>query len=172
MKPRGLRPSCVLPAVTALLLAGCGGGTSDEATVGSHSNGETATAPQVAPPTATGPPAATAPSASTPGSTTQSGGGEEPIRVPVTLAFRRGGGVDPPTVTVPAFVAVEVTLDSGDGRAHVLRLRDRRSAYRLSVGAGKRRTTRLPGLRAGSYRLQAIAGGPGATLVVGGEAGP
>ena len=92
--------------------------------------------------------------------------------MPVTLAFRADGTVDPPTVTVPAFVAVQVTLASRDGRAHVLRLRDRDRTYRLAVGPGKRETSKLPGLRAGSYRLQSAGGGRGVTLMVGGEVGP
>lgn len=170
-RPRvGTRCSIALAAVGAVLLLGaCGGGKSDEATVGDPRPGRTATAQPAAPPPAMGPPATTAPTGS--GSMAQSGGGEEPIRVPVTFAFRTGGGVEPPTVTVPAFVAVEVTLASRDGRAHVLRFRDRSRTYRLAVGAGKRETTKLPGLRAGRYRLQGLGGGS-ATLVVGGEAGP
>jgi hypothetical protein len=154
----------------ALVLAGCGSGKSDQATVGAPPQSRTSTAPTAAAPPKTSPPAATAPSRS--GSTTTSGGGEEPIRVPVTLVFRPDGRVSPPTVTVPAFVAIELTLASRDGRAHVLRFDDGRRAYRLAVGAGGSRATTLPGLRAGSYRLQALGGGRGAMLVVGGEAGP
>lgn len=157
-------------AAAALGLTGCGGSGSDDARVGASPPVRTAPAPPTAPAPATSPPAATAPTHSTP--TTPSGGGEEPIRVPATFVFAPGGGVNPATVTVPAFVAVEVTLASRDGRPHLLRLDDGRRTYRLAVAAGKRETTKLPGLRAGRYRLQALTGGRGATLVVGGEAGP
>ncbi len=159
-----------LGLVAAVLLSGCGGGKSDDATVGASRQGGSATAPPTGRAPATSPPTATAPTRSTP--TTHSGGGEEPIRVPVTLVFAPGGGVDPSTVTIPAFVAIEVTLASRDGRAHLLRLKAGRRTYRLAVGAGKRETTRLPGLRAGTYRLPALTGGRSVTLVVGGEAGP
>jgi hypothetical protein len=40
------------------------------------------------------------------------------------------------------------------------------------VGPGGRVSTRIPGLRAGRYPLRAVGGGPGATLIVGGQVGP
>jgi hypothetical protein len=40
------------------------------------------------------------------------------------------------------------------------------------VAAGGRASTSIPGLRAGRYRLAPVGGGPGATLIVGGQVGP
>jgi hypothetical protein len=170
---RGTGPGLAIRAALlcgAIALAGCGGGGADEGTVAPPRTGPATAGPSTAPPTTTRP---AAPGATAPRSTsTQSGGGEEPIRVPVTLTFRTGGRVAPPAVTVPAFVAVEVTLVSADGRAHELRLDERGRTHRLAVGAGTRVTVRLPGLRAGSYRLRAPGGGRGVTMTAGGEAGP
>ena len=96
----------------------------------------------------------------------------ERIRVPATFIFTRPGRVEPPTVTVPPFVRVELTLTSRDGRAHALSLRAGGRTYRLRVGAGGRATTSIPGLTAGTYPLAAVGGGPSAKLIVGGRPGP
>jgi hypothetical protein len=40
------------------------------------------------------------------------------------------------------------------------------------VAAGGRASTSIPGLRGGRYRLAPVGGGPGATLIVGGQVGP
>jgi hypothetical protein len=137
---------------------------------------------------ATAPPAATAAPQTTPtspanvqgtapppGATTDANAGtspSEPIRVPATFIFTRPNRVDPPTVTIPPFVPVELTLASRDGRTHTLALRSDGRTYSLRVAAGGRATTRIPGLRAGRYALTAVGGGRGATLIVGGQVGP
>jgi hypothetical protein len=167
--PPAWRGGLVLVAAV-LLLAGCGGDKSDDGTVASPPHGATTTTPATSPPSSRTSPRSRGPGGA--GSATGSARGEDPVRVPVTLVFRGDGRVDPPAVTVPAFIAVEVTLRSRDGRAHTLRLRERGRSYQLAVGPGGRQTTRLPGLRAGSYRLEPVGGGRGATLTVGGEAGP
>jgi hypothetical protein len=94
------------------------------------------------------------------------------VLTPAVFVFAPGGHVAPPTITVPAFIAVEVTLISRDGRAHELALNAAGRRYSFRVAGGRRSTVRIPGLKAGTYRLSPVRGGPGATLVAGGEAGP
>lgn len=98
------------------------------------------------------------------------GSGEQPIRVPATFEIS-GGRLLPYTISVPAFLAVQVTVASRDGRAHVLTLQTS-PPRRLSVPAGGRASLRIPGLRAGNYRLVPASGGSGGVLAVGGDAGP
>jgi hypothetical protein len=156
----------------ALVLGGCGDGkktasqpaqTSSTALAAPTATGSTSTTPASSTPaTTTG--AATGPSAA--------GGGEEPVRTPAVFVFGSGGRVSPPTITVPAFIAVDVTLVSRDGRAHELALEAAGRRYRFRVAAGRSSTVRIPGLKAGTYPLSPVGGGPGVTLVAGGEAGP
>jgi hypothetical protein len=166
------RTSAAAPAAIAIVaLAGCGGdsGTVKPVSVGANPPPATTAAPQTA---ATSPGnvqgTAPPPGVSTATGTTPS----EPIRVPATFIFTRPGRVDPPTVTIPPFVRVQLTLASQDGRAHTLALRSDGRTYTLRVPAGGRASTSIPGLRAGRYRLTPIGGGPGATLIVGGQVGP
>ena len=155
----------------ALAAAGCGGsGTPTAASTGAtppspaastsseRPTAHPATAPSIAPPPAS--------------ATGGSGGGSEPIRVPAVFIFTRAGRVDPPTVTIPALVPVQLTLVSRDGRSHTLVLRGRGRAYALRVPAGGRASERIPGLPAGRYPLSAAGGGPGAALIAGGQVGP
>lgn len=156
----------------ALLLAGCGG---DSGTVKPVSSGAATDSPTVAPRTAPIGPADVQGTAPPSGSSTATGTGtspSEPIRVPATFIFARPGRVHPSTVTIPAFIPVQLTLASRDGRAHALALRAAGHTYTLRVAAGGRASTRVPGLRAGRYLLRPLGGGPGATLIVGGQVGP
>ena len=165
------RTRSAAPAALALVaLGGCGG---DSGTVKPVSTGATVTpaataAPRTAPTSprnvqGTAPPGASTATGATP---------SEPIRVPATFIFTRPGRVDPPTVTIPPFVRVELTLASRDGRPHTLALRSDGRTYTLRVPAGGRASTSIPGLRAGRYPLAPIGRGPGATLIVGGQVGP
>ena len=163
-----------LAAVAGLALGGCG--SDDSATVKPASTGATV------PPSATG----AAPQTSAPASPTNVQGTAPPaaasgatgatpserIRVPATFIFSRPKRVDPPTVTVPPFVPVELTLASRDGRAHKLVLRAAGRTYVLRVAVGGRTTTRLPGLSKGTYPLSSVQGGASARLIVGGQVGP
>jgi hypothetical protein len=161
-----------MAVVFALVLGGCGDGK------------ETASQPARTSSTASAPPTVTSPTSTTPTSTAPAtttgpatqppaaGGGEEPVRTPAVFVFAPGGRVAPPTITVPAFIAVEVTLVSRDGSAHELALNAAGRRYRFRVAAGRSSAVQIPGLKAGTYRLSPVGGGPGATLVVGGEAGP
>jgi hypothetical protein len=166
------RTSSSAPAALAIVaLGGCGG---DSGTVKPIPTVATAppaatAAPQTAP-TSPGNVQGTAPPA---GPSTNTGATpSEPIRIPATFIFTRPGRVDPPTVTIPPFVRVQLTLASRDGRAHTLALRSDGRTYTLRVPAGGRASTSIPGLRAGRYRLAPVGGGPGATLIVGGQVGP
>ena len=154
----------------ALALAGCG---SDDEGGGDATPERTGTRPVASGPGATAPPTGSAPPATAPrDDTAPADGGEEAVRTPAEFVFLSGGRVDPPTITVPAFIPVEVTLVSRDGRSHFLTV-DAGRRYELRVGPGGRSTNRLPGLRVGSYPLRPVGGGPGATLVVSNEpAGP
>src|SRR5205807_5051124 len=161
----------VLAAVAGLALAGCGGdGSGTVKPVSTGAPPATGAAPQTGTPASptnvqgTAPPAGASPGA---GATPS-----ERIRVPATFTFTGPGRVEPPTVTVPPFVRVEVTLTSRDGRAHTLGLRASGRTYTLRVRAGGRATTSIPGLSAGTYPLAAVGGGPSAKLVVGGQVGP
>lgn len=165
----------------ALAMGACGGGNTGAGTV----QEPTASAPDAtAPPTdatqpGTGPvttPTTTAPAQTktqpaTGGSSggTTGGGGEEAVRVPA--AFEAAGGrLKPPTITVPPLLAVELSLQSGDGQPHRLTLRTP-TPHTLAVAAGKRAAIRIPGLRAGRYPVL-LDGRRAGALVAGGEVGP
>ncbi len=166
------RTSSLAPAGLALVaLGGCGGDSGTVKPVPTIATAPPAAtaAPQTAP-TSPGSVQGTAPP---PGASTDTGTTpSEPIRIPATFIFTRPGRVDPPTVTIPPFVRVQLTLASRDGRAHTLTLHSDGRTYTLRVPAGGRASTSIPGLRAGRYRLAAVGGGPGAALIVGGQVGP
>ena len=97
-------------------------------------------------------------------------GGSANARVPATFTISRSGSVSPPTVSAPAFLAISLTVVSGDGNPHQVRLLTL-APHVLHVPAGGRGTTLIGGLKAGSYAIQ-IDGKPKAKLVIGGEPGP
>jgi hypothetical protein len=160
--------------LVALGIAGAGGCGGDTGTVKPVSTGATAppaatAGPQTAPTSPTNVQGTTPP----PGASTDTGTTpSEPIRVPATFIFTRPGRVEPPTVTIPPFVRIALTLASQDGRAHTLALRADGRTYTLRVPAGGRASTSIPGLRAGRYALAPVGGGVGAALIVGGQVGP
>ena len=90
------------------------------------------------------------------------------MRVPATFTLR-GGSLTPRSVSVPPFLAVQISVVATDGRPHEVRIAADR-VYRLRVPAGKRASITLPGQPAGRYAV--TADGARATLVVGGEPGP
>ncbi len=97
-------------------------------------------------------------------------GGSANARVPATFTISRSGSVSPPTVSAPAFLAISLTVVSGDGKPHQVRLLTL-APHVLHVPAGGRATTLIGGLKAGTYAIQ-IDGKPKAKLVIGGEPGP
>lgn len=166
-------------AAVAALAAGCG---DDDATTGSTSptgpspavtgDGPVASTPVTVPPAdATPPPAET--TATTPPADGDGGGAEppaeEPIRVPATFEIR-GAGLTPPAITVPAFLAIEVSVANPDERERVVVVQTPRPQT-LRVAAGERAVASIPGQRAGAYAIT-LDGRAAGQLIVGGEAGP
>lgn len=151
-------------AALALSLAGCGGDDGDQAASPS------APPPRQAP-SATAPPGegSTAPGApATPSEDGAAPGGSQRVRVPATFTLRNGT-LTPPTVSIPPFLAIEVSVAAaGQGAETVLIAADR--PYRLRVPAGRRASLTLPGQPPGRYTV--TAGRARAVLVVGGEPGP
>jgi hypothetical protein len=174
-------PAALLLAVLALGLAACGG---DEASSGSAPSATpdpspvpTATATATA--TATETPTASAPSAPTPpadapasGEDQAGGGGDESeARVPVDLRVGPDGGVSPPEVSVPAFLALDLRVRNGTAGTIAVTVEGSDPAGPFQVGAGKTGTRRLAGMKAGRYAIT-VSGAGRATLVVGAEPGP
>jgi hypothetical protein len=151
----------------ALLVTACGGSKSTSAS-------STQTASVSIPPNVTTTPTTgtettvtlTKTSATAPNTTTGGTTGAVNARVPARFTIQPGGSVTPPTITVPAHFAVELTVSSS-GPAHRITLR----TTALSVPAHGQATTRINGLRAGSYALK-VDGAPKALLVIGGSPGP
>lgn len=175
-----MRSSGCLAAVavlTALVVVGCGGGNTGPGTTNPTASAPDATAP---PTDATQP--GTAPTTTPPATTTTqtptetqpsgdaTGGGEQSVRVPASFVVTRSGRLTPPTITVPPFLAVEISIRSDDGRPHTLVLRTL-APHTLQVAAGKRAAVRIAGLRAGRYAVT-LDGRRAGTLVAGGEVGP
>jgi hypothetical protein len=92
------------------------------------------------------------------------------VRVPATFKVR-GRLLVPRSISVPAFLAVQLRLVSADGRPHVLVLRADR-AYRLRAPAGGAAALRIRGQRAGTYPVAVDGGAARGSLVAGGEPGP
>jgi hypothetical protein len=153
-----------------MAIAGCGGGSSGPGTVQPTASAPDATAPPAdATQPGTGPvtPAAPTPTQT---ETRSSGGSEQTVRVPASFVATGGGRLTPPTITVPPFLAVEISLRSADARAHRLVLQTP-APHALEVAAGGRAAVRIPGLRAGRYRVT-LDGRRAGALVAGGEVGP
>jgi hypothetical protein len=92
------------------------------------------------------------------------------VRVPATFVLRSGGRLDPPQISVPALLAVQLTVDSRDGRSHHVVLRTP-TPNLLSVPANGHASILIPGLKAGRYRL-VIDGAVAGLLITGAEPGP
>jgi hypothetical protein len=170
-------------AALALCMGACGGGNTGAGTA----QEPTASAPEATapPPDATQPgtTAVTPPPQTTPAETepptggnggasggTANGGGEQSVRVPAAFVVMAGGRLTPPTITVPPFLAVELSLRSRDGRSHRLVVRTP-TPHGLSVTAGGHAAIRIPGLRADRYPVL-LDGRRAGALVAGGEVGP
>jgi hypothetical protein len=90
--------------------------------------------------------------------------------LPATFTVGPGDAVTPPSVSSPAFLAIQLTVISGDGKAHRVLLRTP-TPHSLAVPAGGRASIIIPGQRAGTYPLS-VDGTDRATLQIGGEPGP
>jgi hypothetical protein len=128
------------------VLVGCGGGEEPAAT-----------ATPSATPTAT---------ATSPESEPGGAGDERIVRVPVEVTLGSDGQLRPPTVSVPAFLTLELIVHNESGAPIVVRFH----GARLAVGSGATAHRRFEGLRKGRYAVRAGAGT--ATVIVGIEPGP
>lgn len=175
-------PSALLLA--ALTLAGCGGGSHSSATSPSSATTTTSTTGSGATATRSASAGsggagrssgasssgAGASGASGAGSGASGGGGAINARVPATYHLGSGGRLTPPTISVPAFIAVEITIASSDVRPHTVQVRTP-VPHTLRVPARGRAAVRIPGLRAGTYPIT-VDGARRGTLAIGGEPGP
>jgi hypothetical protein len=82
----------------------------------------------------------------------------------------RASGVQPPTISVPGKLPIELTVVSGDGKVHHVVLRTI-TPYPLTVRANAHASVRIPGQRNGTYVLD-VDGARKASLVVGANPGP
>lgn len=178
-----------LPLVLVLLAAGCGGGSTGNGTTSPTASAPEATAPppdatQPGTDTVTTPPGVTDPSTSTDRTVPQdrgggkggrAGGGKRNVRVPATFLMTSAESVTPRTITVPPYIAIQLTMHVPDKFAQlgnhglVVETPEERRLdvyYRQHVN-----TIRLPGQRPGRYRLM-LDRRPVGTLIVGGEPGP
>ena len=163
-------------AAVGLALAGCGDDdsvSSSTATAPTTSTSPQATAPSAPepPPDATNP----APGATNPGGAEHTGrekdnGGEEAVRSDARFVIVRGRLL-PRTISVPAFIALDLRVHNVDPRPHVLVIRADRN-YRLAIPSFKAQARRLiPGQRAGTYPVL-VDGRRRGAVVFGGEPGP
>lgn len=97
-------------------------------------------------------------------------GDEEAARVPVTLTAA-GSSLSPTTVTIPAFLAIDVTINATGAPQTVMI--GAPGGGTLEVPAGQRASKRLAGLKPGSYLVTTRSGGRAVLRVVsGGDPGP
>jgi hypothetical protein len=170
-------------------VAACGGSGNDAATTAVQAPARTGAVPTTTteqpgasveqdetlttpPPTATtGTPPPEQPKTTSTGESGQGGAGdEEAIRTPVALTAR-DGALSPTTVTIPAFLALTVTVTSS-GPAETVTI-DAPGGGTLSVPAGGRAAKSLTGLRPGDYPVTTRSGGKTVLHVVnGGDPGP
>ena len=78
--------------------------------------------------------------------------------------------MSPPTVSVPAFLAIQLDAVSADGKAHTVEVNGR-SHVLVKVPAGGRGSQLIAGLRAGQYPV-IVDGAKRATLITGAQPGP
>jgi hypothetical protein len=97
-------------------------------------------------------------------------GGSTDVRVPATFTIGSGLRLVPQTVSAPAFLAVRVTVTSGDGKAHQVIVRTP-TLHTLSVPAGGSASILISGQRAGQYPIE-VDGTTRGALLIGGEPGP
>lgn len=170
--------AAALGAGAALAAGGCGsdGGSASTADTGTN---PTASAPDAKPP----PTDATAPGGATTGTSTSDTGGTPAgtvtddggsTSVAASADFSIGGSkMTPVQVTVPPFVAIDLSLKSTDGQKHSISVLVKGgNVYRVGAEAsGAPSSTRVPGLQPGIYPVRGD-GGQQSNLVVGGEPGP
>ena len=159
----------VLLVVALAVVAGCGSDGEEAAQSPTPDPVITETPTATAPPTATATPTATPSPTDTPRPEDQPGGAgdEEEARVPVRFRVTPKG-ISPSQVSVPAFLALELIVDSYLAEPFVVRLE---GAPPLDVGAGRTARMDVAGRRPGRYTVDFGEAGQ-AVLVTGVEPGP
>jgi hypothetical protein len=161
-------PRAVLAVLAAAgVLAGCG--DDEPAPTSEATPGPTAAATETPTPTATETPSPTATEQPSPAPEEQEGGAgdEEEARVPVRFVVS-DGGVAPPQVGVPGFLALELVIRNETSEPIVARLQGEEP---LTVDPGETARARLEGRRPGRYPIDFGAAGE-AVVVTGVEPGP
>ncbi len=125
---------------------------------------------RTAPLTATGTPPTAPETTTNPGAPATGGAPPTDARLPATYTIRPGGSLNPPTITSPVNIPVQLTLVSGDGRSHRVVLRTP-TPHVLSVPTHGHATVLIRGLKLGHYALDVDGTARGA-LVIGGAPGP
>jgi hypothetical protein len=152
---------------TFLLIGGCGGSKHVSSQATTTANGATQS-------TATG--RATTTSHKTAAGSTRGhppvpgSGGATHVVVPSTFTIHPGDKLVPPVISVPAFFAIQLTVISGDHKAHTVIFRGPPSVT-IKVPAGGRQEVLLPGLKNGQYPV-VVDGASRGSLMIGGEPGP
>ena len=82
----------------------------------------------------------------------------------------KAGKLTPSNVSVPAFLAAEVTVTSTDPSPHTVVVKVGKG-YTFSVAPRGSGTVKVPGQKNGKYQVL-VDGKPGGTLTWGGEPGP
>lgn len=154
--------SCLAAAVLAV--SGCGGGDDDDKAASKPKPPEKTTSiEETSPKTGTAPAATTKQPAKGKSPEDQPGGAgdEQPARVPAELTGRNGK-ITPRKVRVPPYIAVQITLRSGDGRAY----RIQAGSHVLGVNGETRSATAfVPGLRPGKRLLVHGFNGAGNVII-------
>jgi hypothetical protein len=148
------------------VLAGCGSGEEPAATA----TPATATPAATATATATAATSATSTATTTatsPESEPGGGGDEQVVRVPVELTVHPDGQLSPATVSVPAFLTLELIIHNDTGASIPVSFQ----GERLVVASGATEHRRFEGLRKGRYAVRAAGAGT-ATVIAGVEPGP
>jgi hypothetical protein len=147
------------------VLAGCG--DDEPATTSEPTPAPTAAATETPTATATETPAPTATEQPAPEDQEGGAGDEEEIRVPVRFTVR-DGGIEPPKVGVPGFLAIELVISNETSQPVVARLE---GTEPLTVNPGETTRARIEGRRPGRYPIDFGDAGE-AVLVTGVEPGP
>ena len=165
-----------LEVLAALTLVACGGSSSHSSTTtqtspATSSSVSTTSTSTSATLTASSATTSAGPGPGTPGATGSAPApGQERIRLPADFTVRSGGRLIPASVSSPAFLAISLSVASGDHRSHRILVRTR-PPHSLRVPAGGRASILIAGLRPGHY-LMLLDGRPRGALDVGGEPGP
>jgi hypothetical protein len=89
--------------------------------------------------------------------------------VPAIFSLK-AGKLTPSNVSVPAFLAAEVTVTSTDASPHTVVVKVGKG-YTFTVAPRGSGTVKVPGQKNGKYQVL-VDGKPGGTLTWGGEPGP